>query len=526
MVSSSLVRSSWAGLASRVATLMLGAAFALVMVQLTHASVTETGVTYMNAPDFAAIDRYVEQEMQATRLPGLALGIVQGDQIVHLQGFGVADPAGRAVTPQIPFIIGSLSKSFTALAIMQLVEAGKVELDAPVQRYLPWFRVADAEASARITVRHLLNQTSGLSEAAGLPYLLRQDTGDGALEQDVRALQAVELTYPPGQTYQYCNLNYSTLGLIVQTVAGEPYEQYVQQHILAPLGMHNSFASPVDAQRHGLATGYEYWFDRPFPTELSYNRAAVPAGYISTSAEDMARYLIAQLNGGTYGSVRTLSAAGVAELHRPAITIGSADSRYAMGWVVEDINGVLTVWHNGNTLDFHAHVILVPADQWGIVLLTNGQNDLRQARVERITIGVMSLLVGRQPPPMENEVFLTILFVALAACVLQVLGIARSLVLLRRWHAQPNRRPRGAVSVVVRVGLPLALNLLWALVCLVVVPQQFSTPLSLLPTSDVGLVVVVSGAVALVWGILRPVLAFVVLRRRDTSVIADVPVAA
>ena len=113
--------------------------------------------------DFAAIDRYVEQELQATRLPGLALGIVQGDQIVHLRGFGIADPSGRPVTPQTPFIIGSLSKSFTALAIMQLVEAGKVELDTPVQRYLPWFRVADAQASAQITVRHLLNQTSGLS---------------------------------------------------------------------------------------------------------------------------------------------------------------------------------------------------------------------------------------------------------------------------------------------------------------------------------------------------------------------------
>ena len=89
------------------------------------------------AVDFAAIDAFVEKEMEAQRIPGLALGIVQGDQIVHLKGFGIADPSGRAVTPQTPFIIGSLSKSFTALAIMQLVEEGKVELDAPVQRYLP-----------------------------------------------------------------------------------------------------------------------------------------------------------------------------------------------------------------------------------------------------------------------------------------------------------------------------------------------------------------------------------------------------
>src|SRR5690349_8939643 len=113
-------------------------------------------------PDFAAIDAYVQGEMKATGIPGLALGIVQGDRIVHLTGFGIADPSGRVVSPQTPFIIGSLNKPITCLAVMQLVEAGKVDLDAPVQRYIPWFRVADEGDSARITVRHLLMQTSGL----------------------------------------------------------------------------------------------------------------------------------------------------------------------------------------------------------------------------------------------------------------------------------------------------------------------------------------------------------------------------
>ena len=99
--------------------------------------------------EFAAIERFVQDEMAAQRIPGLALGIVEDDRITYLRGFGKADDSGRPVTPRTPFIIGSLSKSFTALAIMQLVEAGKVDLDAPVQRYLPWFRVADEDASAR-----------------------------------------------------------------------------------------------------------------------------------------------------------------------------------------------------------------------------------------------------------------------------------------------------------------------------------------------------------------------------------------
>ena len=99
------------------------------------------------AREYAPIERFVQDEMKVQRIPGLALGIVKDDRIVYVRGFGKADDSGRPVTPRTPFIIGSLSKSFTAMAIMQLVEAGKVELDAPVQRYLPWFRVADEDAS-------------------------------------------------------------------------------------------------------------------------------------------------------------------------------------------------------------------------------------------------------------------------------------------------------------------------------------------------------------------------------------------
>lgn len=116
--------------------------------------------------DYDVIDACIEREMRRLKIPGVALAIVEGDQIVHRRGFGQARPGGEAPTPHTPLFIGSLTKSFTALAVMQLVEAGKVDLDAPVQRYLPWFRVADPQASARITVRHLLNQTSGLSTVA------------------------------------------------------------------------------------------------------------------------------------------------------------------------------------------------------------------------------------------------------------------------------------------------------------------------------------------------------------------------
>jgi CubicO group peptidase (beta-lactamase class C family) len=166
-------------------------------------------------PNYAEIESFVRDEMAAQRVPGLALGIVEGDRIAYIRGFGKADDSGRAVTPKTPFIIGSVAKSFTALAIMQLVEANKIDLDAPVQRYLPWFRVADERASNEITVRNLLNHTSGISTKTGRSYQGNGDTSDTALEQAVRKLKSAELTAPVGSKHQYSTINYAVLGLIV-----------------------------------------------------------------------------------------------------------------------------------------------------------------------------------------------------------------------------------------------------------------------------------------------------------------------
>jgi CubicO group peptidase (beta-lactamase class C family) len=252
-----------------------------------------------STPALAAIDSYIRSEMDAQRIPGLALGIVQGGRITHVRGFGEADSSGRAVSAQTPFVIGSLSKSLTALAVMQLVEAGKVDLDAPVQRYIPWFRVADEKATAEITVRHLLNQTSGLSTKTGRSFQGSGDTSDSALERAVRKLSAVQLAEPVGATHQYSTINYSVLGLVVQNVSGQSYERYIQEHVFNALKMGHSFTSEADAEPQGLATGHHYWFGRPTAAHEPYNRGLIPAGYLISSAEDMSHYLIAQTTGAT-----------------------------------------------------------------------------------------------------------------------------------------------------------------------------------------------------------------------------------
>ena len=403
-----------------------------------------------SAPEFAAIERFVQDEMAAQRIPGLALGIVENDRITYLRGFGKADDSGRPVTPKTPFIIGSLSKSFTALAIMQLVEAGKIELDAPVQRYLPWFRVADEGASAAITVRDLLNQTSGLSTKTGRTFQGNGDISDAALEKTVRKLSSVALTAPVGTTYQYSTVNYAVLGLIVQTVAGRSYESYVQTEILDPLQMRGSFTSAAEAEQHGLATGYHYWFGRPRAADLPYNRGLVPAGYLISDAEDMSHYLIAQLNHGRYGSASVLSPEGVDELHRPAVQTPETGTSYGMGWFVGPINGIPAIHHQGETFNFHANAVLVPGSRTGVIVLMNAENSIDlflTGRMGTISEGVTSLLEGRDPapPPSRIPTFLvyTVLFGVL---VLQMRGIMRWVAALRRGRLPHGRVGRACAS--------------------------------------------------------------------------------
>jgi CubicO group peptidase (beta-lactamase class C family) len=524
MLSSSLLRSSRPGTACRIATLTLGIFFALAVAGMAQASATGADATPTNASDFAAIDRYVKKEMEATRLPGVALGIVKENEIVHLRAFGEADPSGRAVTPQTPFLIASVTKSFTALAIMQLVEADKVELDAPVQRYLPWFRVADPEASSRITVHQLLNHTSGLPSLTEGEYerIAGPPTEDD-LENLVRSLRTTRLTALPGEVFQYSNVGYATLAMIVQTVSGESYGKYLQQNIYDPLRMRQSFVSQSEARRHGLATGYRYWFGVPVPYEWSYSHAELGAGFTISSAEDLTHYLIAQLDGGSYRGAQILSPEGIAEMHKPAVRTtqqgGPLSESYAMGWFVRDFDGVTTVEHSGVAPNFHADLVLVPENEWGVVLLANGRNELRPEGITGIAAGVTDLLVSEelQPIPQSNS-YLTILKVLVAVDAILLIGMIWSVVTLRRWHAQPERRPRGWLRVGGRVVVGLVPYLLWALVCLVGLPQYFRWSLEglLLEVPDFGYALVLSGAIALIWGVLRTVLMILVLRKRGS----------
>lgn len=353
-------------------TLTAGACLALgglSVFRLSHKSMRSAQAAAASADDVNAVNDYITSRMKAARIPGLSVAIVKGDQSVYLKGYGQADPSGRSVTPQTPFIIGSISKTFTALALMQLVEAGKVDLDAPVQRYLPWFRVADPRASAQITVRSLINHTSGLPQQADT--FLWTDQDDGVLERTVRYLKTVNLARPIG-TFGYSNANYQIMGVIIQTVSGQSYEAYIEQHIFAPLDMRDSFASQETAQQHGMAMGYRWWFGFPIPAAMPFLRAELPAGFLICSAEDMAHYLIAMMNGGQYQGRSILSPQGIAYLWSRT----AAGSAYGNGWELAELNGRTLVNLDGGTADFQGSVFFDPEERVGVFVAANVMNAL------------------------------------------------------------------------------------------------------------------------------------------------------
>jgi CubicO group peptidase (beta-lactamase class C family) len=469
---------------------------------------------------FNEVDIFIEAQMKRLNIPGAALAIVDGNQIVHLRGFGRARPAGEAPSPVTPFFIGSLTKSFTALAVMQLVEAGKVELDAPVQCYLPWFRVADAQASAQMTVRHLLNQTSGLPELPGELALFDFDDNPDASERQARALSTLKLTHPAGSTCEYSNLNYNLLGLVIEAASGESYAAYIQNHIFGPLEMSHSYTSQAVARQNGLAMGHRYWFAQPFPApNMPIPRGSLPSGQLISSAEDIARYLIAHLNGGRYADVQILSEAGIDELHHGVaeyIKWGVSAGQYGMGWFITDAGQAQTIWHAGNVPDFSAYMALLPAQKKGMVLLVNADHYGLPPIMAEVGSGVAALLAGQQPAPIRLGFIPWVMRLLPLIPLLQIVGVFATLRSLRRWRQNPALCPSLERMWGRHILLPLIPNLSFVAI-LVFLLTRGILRFMLLFMPDLSWITLICGGFAGLWACLRTGLILRTLRKVQES---------
>jgi CubicO group peptidase (beta-lactamase class C family) len=307
--------------------------------------------------------RILATTLRSARVPAATYAVVRDGQVsVGTHGSGIREDT--------PFVLGSVSKSVTAVAVLQLVEVGAVDLEARVTRYLPWLSTADATAVP--TIRQLLEQTSGWPTSAGTADVA---AGPRSLERRVRGLAGVQPTAPPGARFQYCNLNYAALGLVVETVAGEPYAEYVQRHVFDPLEMRHSYTSLSRARAAGLPAGTTPWWGVNVRSSPEAFPGALPDGYLISTAPDLGHYLQMLLDRGTYRGRRVLAARWVDAMQAPAhrtdpdVAAPGTDT-YGMGLAGGEVNHRRLVAHQGDVAGFHTDLGLLPAEHRGLVVLT------------------------------------------------------------------------------------------------------------------------------------------------------------
>ena len=439
----------------------------------------------------ARMDAYLAANFPRAGAPGLAVAVVDAGGVRYLRTFGDCPDADAL------FVVGSLSKSFTAVAVMQLVEQGAVDLDAPASRYAPGYDVPD-----EVTVRSLLNQTSGFGAYDSLA-----EAADGELGETFGA-------------FSYANANYDLLGRVVEGASGEDYARYLDEHVLEPLGMASTTADPARAEALGMVPGHRDWFGLPVADGFRHAQGdgawgGPASGYVASSVRDMASYLRMYLNGGMGGDgARVLSADSVRRMFLDRVPDPEGDTYYGMGWTSFSWDdGELVLSHDGQVENYTASMCLLPERGIGIVALSDANDNAGgNIRFFDLVGGAVSVAIGGTGQPMDDAwtwAWRQRVDVLYASALLLAVS---PLLLTGRWRRRLSAACRGGVAPIVRarslrmllvrgvllhVALPaciLALPFVWG------VPWRdlltFSPDVSTVLLASAGLLVV-AGAVRL-----------------------------
>jgi CubicO group peptidase (beta-lactamase class C family) len=355
------------------ALLVISFAAGLLPAAAAAQSAGSASVAAVNKTGYESALQTIEDKLEVRRkelgIPGVSLVIVKDDQIIYLKGLGYKDFENKvAVTPDTQFAIGSATKAFTALTVLMSQDEGKLSLDDSPKKYLPYFKMYDPDTDKNITIRDLMDHSSGLNRTD-----LAMITGKLNRAELIQVAGQAKPTAKLREKFQYQNIMFVAAGEIAETVEKQPYEKLVAQRIFKPLGMSNSNLSIAEMEKakdHSL--GYSYNFDTKETKKLPYREIAeiAPAGSINSSARDMAQWLRFVINGGTVNGKRLISEKGYDEWLKPQMKIAGKTS-YGFGWFLQDWNGLKVVQHGGNIDGFNSQVAMIPEKKIGFVLLTN-----------------------------------------------------------------------------------------------------------------------------------------------------------
>lgn len=466
----------------------------------------ESGYVEVDEATFARVDAYLEEVRSELGWPGLAAAVVYGGNEVFLRGYGVVEEGGDSVTPETMFLIASVSKSITALALIQLVEKGLVDLDGPITAYLPEL----SPGGDQVSVRGLMHHRSGLTRFMGNePHV--GPLGE-SLEANVARLAPL---FVGGAQFAYSNANYDTMALIVERVSGLPFSDYVRRSVFEPLGMANSAVGATDFSGDGLAAGYYHTLFMGYQRHDPVAAPGTAGSYLMfSSAADLSHLLIAHINEGAFEGSRVALPETMAMLHEPEPYGPDTVRGYAGGWSVEPpgepgvpaaMADYTTLWHDGSSDSYRSLVMLVPDAGLGVVLLVNANDVTDQSFLTQAGFGVKRILAGEDAGPVVPLAdFLTrwgkhLLLTVVVGQFLFAVWVRRPLAMLRA-RRSPGRG--GWARLVAATALDLAA--LGALI--LIIPAVGESPLRVVASLPDYRILIGGMMLGVVWGAVRTAL--------------------
>jgi CubicO group peptidase (beta-lactamase class C family) len=367
------------------------------------ATPSDSGTHDLTPADVAAfLDGIVPYAIRRGNIAGATVAVVSGGQIIFAKGYGYADVKNRkpVIADQTLFRPGSVSKLFTWTAVMQQVQAGKLDLDRDINDYLD-FRIP--EKFGPITLRNLMTHTPGFEDTFDQSFVKSAQQLVPYRDYLVKHIPAE--IFRPGKVVAYSNYGAMLAGYIVQRVSGEPFNQYIEHHIFQPLGMsHSSFEQPLPPDlAKDMSRGYEAASD-PKPGPFEYVEVA-PAGSLSATATDMAHFMIAQLQGGSYDGASILSPATTELMHTPQSRMAPGMNGFDLGFYQENRNGLRIIGHAGDTDYFHSDLHLLVDKDVGFFISLNSLGTAGAA--EQVRTGLFRAFLDRYypyTPPVEPTV--------------------------------------------------------------------------------------------------------------------------
>ena len=351
----------------------------------------------------AFMDGLIQNQMKEHNIVGATLAVVQDGEIILLKGYGFADRESRTlVDPSTTlFRPGSTAKLFTWTAVMQLVEEGKIDLDADVNEYLdfglPEHLLGDNNAAPEpITIKHLLTHTAGFEDQGSGLFVLtaeEMDSLEGYLKNSIPAR-----VFPPGTVMAYSNYGTALAGYMVERLSGISFAEYIEQNIFNPLSMQNStFLQPLPgSMTANMAKAYKFSNGEYHQGSFEYI-SALPAGSMSSTAEDMAKFMIAHLQRGRFGEIRILKESTAVKMQSRLFSHHPAQDGMAHGFIEQTINGRRLINHGGNTFLFATGCWLLPEENLGLFISYNGGTGL-----ERETL-IRAFMNRYYPAPLQAD---------------------------------------------------------------------------------------------------------------------------